>query len=382
MGCETPEGFSRSEYKRIGPKGKGHLVRRSKRKRQEPRSFEEKFWDRTMDDGLSVAVNNSVTPNYGEAKCHELGMAITTFQLQDAGEVDKLIQAAFSSDPSCKTVFTGNAGNTTSAGLPYAKTFAHSMIQDMCNPNKAQVGDILSGPSLGSKDAMSLSIFNTGMKKEKHLDNLATTYSLMYSLGQRESDGNLNEGRDMSANNKSMQTREAGLFQVSANSLNLYGKTPETKYFLKGIFKSFVDDLSSANKEGKEKICLNNKLVGTKETRSPASSDDVNTLFSSGVCKTTKSHMKTVRYSSIKVAGCFQQLTKKCPAFAIKYGAGVARINRKHNGPLITHQELHGMGLTEKRFKKPYLKPACHGVFKALVANKAKICSVPESSQL
>ncbi len=56
-GCETPAGLSSSEYRRIGPPGKGHLTRRRKKRK----TFDEKFREDVLDNGLGPAVNRVVT---------------------------------------------------------------------------------------------------------------------------------------------------------------------------------------------------------------------------------------------------------------------------------------------------------------------------------
>jgi hypothetical protein len=66
-------------------------------------------------------------------------------------------------------------------------------------------------------------------------------------------------------------------------------------------------------------------------------------------------------------------LNKECPGFSIKYGAAVSRIRRNHNGPLILHEEFKSN--VNKKYLKPYLKPACHSLFKSIAENKDKICA-------
>ncbi len=374
--CETPQGGNSAYLPLYKGKNGSRFVSKRNRdrraKRREEQSFEERFQADVLDNGLAQTLNNAVTPSYAGADCFKVASSYTVSELEDSKEIDQMIEKAFNADASCKKVFTGNKGNTTGAGLPYAKTFAYSMIQDLCNPEVANIGKNLSSPSFGSKDALSLSLFNKGSVSGTDPKNLATTYSLMYSLGQREADGNFKEGRDLSGNNKSAETVEAGLFQVSANSLNL--GSGKTKGFLKDIFRSFVGRLSTQSSSEKASLCLNAKLRGTKETRSPASSDDLQSLFSSGSCKGSASIVKASSYRSSRVATCFRKLTKACPSFAIKYAAGVARVNRAHNGPLVTHSELRRRGLKSAKYHKPYLKPACHSVFKSIASNKSMIC--------
>jgi hypothetical protein len=366
--CETPNAGQSSN----GPLVWSHKPGSGLHRRRPARNFDQRFQENVLNNGLASAVNGAVTPSYAGADCFKAGSDYSVSEIEDSTEIDSMIESAFHSDSSCKKVFTGNKGNTTGAGLPYAKTFAYSMIQDLCNPEVAGIGKNLSSPSFGSKDALSLSHFNKGSVSKNDPKNLATTYSLMYSLGQREADGNFKEGRDLSGNNKSAETVEAGLFQVSANSLNL--GSGKTKGFLKNIFRSFVGRLSTQSKSEKAALCLNSKLSGTKETRSPASSGDLQSLFTSGSCKGSAGIVKASNYRSSRVATCFRKLTKACPSFAIKYAAGVARVNRAHNGPLVTHSELRRRGLKSAKYHKPYPKPACHSVFQSIAANKSKIC--------
>jgi hypothetical protein len=370
VSCETPTGAQSGN----GPLRWTHKPGSGLHQRRKPRkSFDEKFQENVLNNGLASAVNGAVTVNYPGAECHKVGLTYTVSEIKDSTEIDQMIETAFNSDNSCKRVFTGNKGNTSTAGLPYAKTFAYSMIQDMCNPEMAGIGKNLSMPSFGSKDILSLSHFNKGSTSKSDPKNLATTYALVYALGQRESDGDFKRGRDTSANNKSAATEEAGMFQVSANSLNL-GKG-KTEGFLKNIFRSFVGELSKSNSSKKGELCLTSKIQGTKETRSPATENDLQVLFTSSSCKGAASIVKSSKYSSTKVASCFRKLTKSCPSFAIKYAAGVARVNRAHNGPLVTHSELRSRGLKSAKYHKPYPKPACHSVFQSIISNKSKVCA-------
>ncbi|MBK27103.1 MAG: hypothetical protein CME70_24075 [Halobacteriovorax sp.] len=374
-GCETPAGLSSTELKRIGPPGKGHLVRRTKKSSD---NFDQKFQKDILRRGLGPAVNDVVTPSYGQVPCNNLKINTKITTIESSKEIDDLIAKAYGTDRSCTTVYTGNGGLTESAGFKYAKTLAYSMIQDMCNPETNNVGNLLSEPSQGYKDAMSLSLFNKGMKSSKSLDNLSTSYALMYVLGQRESGGDFKRGRDISSTNTSAITKEAGPFQVSANSLNLYGKG-KYKYHSRDLFRSYISQLSGKSKSERSELCLNDKLAGAKETKPYASSpDELHALFESGdkgrcrgvKAKTSKSTFKLTS----SVAACFRDLNKLCPGFSVKYAAGVARINRKHNGPLYTKAENLKRFKGSKKHFKPNPKPACHGIFRSLAANKAKIC--------
>ena len=112
---------------------------------------------------------------------------------------------------------------------------------------------------------------------------LRRLFVLLTGLGMRESSGRYCEGRDRSAQNTSSDTAEAGLFQVS---FNLIGNNRD----LNAIFDRYVND--------------------------PDGHVDI---FKEGV---------TCKASDLQNSGSpnergyqFQELTKKCPAFAVELAA-------------------------------------------------------------
>lgn len=291
-------------------------------------------------------------------------------------ELDALLNKAFTNDFSCSRVFTGNAGNYASAKFSYARTFAYSMIQDLCSEDfPGSVLDIFQRPAMNAKDALSLEEFNKGANLEKSRDNLIATYALAYALGQRESNGNFSEGRDITANNIQATTEEAGLIQVSVNSLNLKGTKANSTLFLRTIFQSYMSSLSFTKRTDKTKLCLSDKLNGENESKDfDISGERLHQLIESGVCNGVSETVKDLNFKiSDGLAACFRELNKECPSFAIKYGAAVARIRRDHNGPLILHEEFKKG--TDPKYLKPYLIPSCHGVFKILIKlDQAQLC--------
>jgi hypothetical protein len=309
--------------------------------------------------------------------CHpsdEKKAYLETFRFKDE-QFDQLIEKQFLSEKNCQLIFTGNKGNYSSAKLSYAKIFAHSFLQDICSKDvPGSVLDLFQQPPMGSKDALSLGQFNHGTRKVKSLDNQVATYALIYSLGQRESNGNFNEGRDLTANNTQALTEEAGLVQVSANSLNLKGKTEHTKLFLRRLFQDYVIKLSKMSDQGREDFCLIKVLGNDHESKNfDTSGKRLQNLFQEGECSNVSSTLKDINFSlTDNIALCFRNLTKECPSFAIKYGGGVARIRRDHNGPLKLHEEF-GESVDQK-YLKPYLEPACHNLFKSIVREKDKLC--------
>lgn len=353
--------------------GLGELSVDKEQARRNVMANQKDFYDSIVENGLTETLDSVVSADPSIA-CEPTHMNVAPVSL--SGNLDEIIDGAYKNDESCRKVFTGNGGNYDDVKLSYVRTFAYSMAQDICSgEEEGNLSSIFQQPSLGNKDALSLSQFNGGSTSEKSLDNMVSTYALTFTLAQRESSGNFSEGRDMSANNSQALTEEAGAIQVSANSLNLKGPTKETEFALRKIFKKYVDDLSGKSQQDQSVLCLNDKLSGPNESKNfDVTGGNLNRLFEKGDCSGLKSKMEDVGYGiSEKVAGCFRNLNKECPGFSIKYGAAVARIRRNHNGPLILHQEFKSN--VDKKYLKPYLKPACHSLFKSIAENKDKICA-------
>lgn len=132
-------------------------------------------------------------------------------------------------------------------------------------------------------------------------ERLTAVFVILLGLGMRESSGKHCEGRDMSAQNVSADTAEAGLFQVSYNSRNAH---PELKPLLERM----------------------------------ANRDDLLTIFDDEV------HCSA---SSWKDWGAgpghdFQALMKQNPLLAVQYAALLLRKARKHWGPINRQEaEVH-----------------------------------------
>ena len=130
------------------------------------------------------------------------------------------------------------------------------------------------------------------------IDTLRHLFVLMMGLGMRESSGKHCEGRDLSAENVTADTCEAGLFQASFNARSAHP-------LLKPMFLAY-----RANPSGFLDI------------------------FKQGV---------QCRDSSLQNFGDgegrdFQQLSKECPAFAAEFAALGLRHIRKHWGPITRHE--------------------------------------------
>jgi len=130
-------------------------------------------------------------------------------------------------------------------------------------------------------------------------DTLRHLFVLQVGLGMRESSGRYCEGRDVSADNVTSSTAEAGLFQTSFNAATASPLLPQ-------IFQQYqaddVDGLIDVFKEG--------------VTATPA--DLAN--FGSGNGR------------------LFQQLSKQKPAFAAEFAAVALRNIRTHWGPINTRK--------------------------------------------
>ena len=125
------------------------------------------------------------------------------------------------------------------------------------------------------------------------LQRLRATFALAIGEGMRESSGNTTEGRDVTVLDPTPANAEAGLFQVSFDSLGGSAR-------LAGIYASY---------QAAPQTCLLELFMeGVKDRKAP--------LVGSGE------------------AAKFQRFTKDCPAFATDYAAIMFRTNRNHFGPI------------------------------------------------
>lgn len=129
-------------------------------------------------------------------------------------------------------------------------------------------------------------------------ETLRHLFVLMMGLGMRESSGRYCEGRDVSADNTTANSAEAGLFQTSFNAVS-------SSALLPGIFTEYqgnIDGFIDVFKEG--------------VTAKPADLKN----FGSGNGR------------------LFQQLSKEKPAFAAEFAAIALRNIRTHWGPVNTRK--------------------------------------------
>jgi hypothetical protein len=311
---------------------------------------------------------------------------------------DKIIRdsvdAAYGADESCKKVFTGNAGQYLKVEKKgWALTLARSFANDLCAPRSAELNAYQTQDfGATSDDALGLDHFKSFMDRFQNYGpngNRAATYMLIYSLGLRESSGQFDEGPDRSARNNLLHTMESGAFQVASGTLD--GPVRG----LQALFRSYAEQMSAGihNNQTLIQACgledLNQIPGNASQKRHldhirhlfgksrlilpPARSDEF------GACSKMLISTSGERKRSNDRENCFIGLQKACPAFAIKYNTMMVRGQRKHFGPLITHDELRKLAekyprLNDRKYYKPYFKPACGSLFESILKNKENVC--------
>ena len=200
--------------------------------------------------------------------------------------------------------------------LVYGRAYCNQARSDVVVVSKAKTTDDV-------HDALAWysAIFaNLGMKNDvAGVDTLRHAYTLLIGLGMRESSGEHCCGRDGSADNVASDTCEAGAWQTSYNS------------------HSFSMELS--------------KLFDKYKADSSGCRLDV---FEEGVtCNAANWKNWGTGADGLE----FQQLTKKCPAFAAEYTAVMLRVSggsKGHYGPL--------------RRREAEVRPECDTMYKNVQA--------------
>ncbi len=136
--------------------------------------------------------------------------------------------------------------------------------------------------------------FAAGWDGSAGAQTLRLLFVLLFGLGMRESSGRYCEGRDRHASNTTAETAEAGLFQSSYNARSSDPLLPK-------LFDKYKTD-----------------PYGLRD------------FFSGGVACRPRDWENYGRGAGAE----FQDLSKKCPAFAAEFAALGLRSNRKHWGPL------------------------------------------------
>lgn len=161
-----------------------------------------------------------------------------------------------------------------------------------------KVATAIAAPLLGDDAHDVLDWYRTilgdaGLMLDAPIDRLTAVFAILLGLGMRESSGKHCEGRDMSAENVTGDTAEAGLFQVSHNSIR-------AQPLLQPLFERYHGH------------------------------DDLLSTFDDGAHCSASSWKDWGEGPGLE----FQALTKSCPKFAVFYAALLLRHQRKHWGPI------------------------------------------------
>jgi hypothetical protein len=125
------------------------------------------------------------------------------------------------------------------------------------------------------------------------LDRLRSVYALAIGEGMRESSGNTTEGYDKTVRHPTAETAEAGLFQVSHDSI-------KGSPWLEKLISQYTNEPAT---------CLLD-------------------VFREGVSD------KKVPTIGTGPGADFQSMMKSCPALATNYAVVLFRLNRNHFGPI------------------------------------------------
>lgn len=143
------------------------------------------------------------------------------------------------------------------------------------------------------QDLPSDALGHYGIGGSTTVERLRATYTLLIGLGMRESSGKTTEGRDMLVQHPTAENAEAGLFQVSFDSI---GDDP----WLRKLYSEY---------SGQQDAC---RMAVFMEGLSGEPEPD----FGTGP------------------GAEFQRFTKTCPAFAAEYAGVMIRVNARHFGPI------------------------------------------------
>jgi uncharacterized protein (TIGR02594 family) len=190
------------------------------------------------------------------------------------------------------------SGYTQGMALAFAQTYlklkaGHPAAMEMAKARTESDKDALNEYLLEFREL--------GMHNERDgINTLRHLYALMLGSGMRESSGRYCEGRDLSADNVSSDTCEAGLFQTSYNAHS--ASDPEFDQLMVEYSMSDATCYLEAFAEG--------------VSCSPSEWDS----YGSGTGRE------------------FQDLCKSCPAFAVETHALTLRNLCNHYGPIIRHE--------------------------------------------
>jgi hypothetical protein len=310
----------------------------------------------------------------------------------------------YSNHQSCREVFTGNGyrarkktGGTAKVSQQYMAVMGLNFLRQACRCEESPIRQHLVKSPTSANDVLSQNRYHLNGKAprtEKEL--LVNEFAVLYTLGQRESSGKFNEGRDLTMTNVFTKSKqwEAGVFQASADSLELdVSKTDPNQSksmqsvgppLTKQVFANYLQTLTSSTSLLDRRLaCDLPVLAGNSANKVDVDGSDLHDLFGRrGACSKTvarissRSKLNPTRISSSNSedVNCFRGLNKSCPAFAIEYAAVTTRVNRMHWGP------LRKLG-SETKFNRPYIVPACAGFFEELYENRGNFCELATTRQ-
>ncbi|MEO8936098.1 MAG: hypothetical protein ABI327_04750 [Burkholderiaceae bacterium] len=197
-----------------------------------------------------------------------------------------------------------------------AQTYARTWCVAKTKPDS--IGAFLAGTDFPlSSDALAV----YGRSNGSADDRLRALFALGLGEGMRESSGDRSASRDTTAKvPPSAETAEAGLFQVSADSLGFSKRLPK-------LVEQFQADSSS---------CALDR-------------------FSQGMKKSSVPDYGTGRGAD------FQHLSRSCPAFATPYALVMMRVKMQHFGP-VRRKEAELAESCERMFDavEQAVAPSCH----------------------
>lgn len=174
---------------------------------------------------------------------------------------------------------------------------------DVLKRGSAAIGAPLGNPTKDSLAHYKAQFEALGIPLVTEQDRIKATFLLLHGLGMRESSGNWSEGWDTSASTHTESGAEAGLFQVSYDSLG-------SNASLQSALNFYKQDLNRCLLE----------------------------VFRIGAPEKTGKNQKVIGSGN---GANFQRFQKACPAGAAEYAAIVLRINggaEGHFGPIRRHE--------------------------------------------
>jgi hypothetical protein len=224
-----------------------------------------------------------------------LAISILSISIGLAGNGDNnpsaIMSAAASS--SCSH-YSWKDRNKAPAGFIKGTALVYANAYRDLKANVDPVVTVVAGESRGAdQDALGWYRKAAGPAKLR----LRETYALAIGEGMRESSGNTTEGRDTTAHHPTEETAEAGLYQISHDSIS-------SSPWLQTIESKFANH--------PEACLLDVFMDGVRDNKAPELGNGT--------------------------GAAFQRMMKACPAFATEYAVVMLRINRKHFGPINRHE--------------------------------------------